>query len=94
MTVGYYVYYRVALDQSERARRVVGSLQEDVRRRTGVHGRLLRRRDDPTTWMEIYEGISDEQAFDASLADAVDRSGFSTLLAEGSGRITEIFGPF
>jgi len=94
MTVGYYVYYRVPLDQFGHARRVVESLQEDLHRRTGVSGRLLHRRDDPMTWMEVYEGITDEQGFDASLAGAVERCGFSSVLAEGSGRITEIFGPF
>ena len=93
MSPNYYVYYRVALDQAERARGVVEALQDDVFARTGVRGRLLHRRDDPATWMEIYEGISDEHAFDAALAAAVGRSGFSGMLAAGSRRITEIFGP-
>ena len=93
MTLGYYVYYRVAIDQAERAKRVVAALQQDVLALTGVRGRLLHRRDDPATWMEIYEGIADERAFDASLAAAVDRCAFSSVLAAGSQRITEIFGP-
>jgi hypothetical protein len=65
-----------------------------VLRQTGVRGRLMHRRDDPAPWMEIYEGISDEQAFDASLAAAVKRCGFSSVLAAGSQRVTEIFGSF
>jgi len=93
LTLGYYVYYRVALDQAERAQRVVAALQEEVLKRTGVRGRLLHRRDDPVTWMEIYEGIADERAFDASLAAAVERCAFPSVLAAGSQRITEIFGP-
>lgn len=94
MTVGYYVYYRVAPGEFERGKQLVGALQDEVRASTGVSGRLLRRRDDETTWMEIYEGVSDLQAFEASLVDAVERSGFASLLASGSTRITEIFGPF
>lgn len=94
MTVGYYVYYRVAPAQSEQAARVVALLQADVCSRTGVSGRLLRRRDDPTTWMEIYEGVSDEQGFDASLAAAVAQCGFSGVLSGDSRRITEVFGSF
>ena len=93
MSPNYYVYYRIALEQAGRARGVVAALQEDVQRQTGVGGRLMHRRDDPATWMEIYEGISDEPAFAASLAAAVERCGFSGVLAAGSQRITEIFGP-
>jgi hypothetical protein len=93
MSPNYYVYYRVALDQAEWARGVVAALQGDVLAQTGVRGRLMHRRDDAATWMEIYEGISDEQAFDASLAAAVERCGFSSVLAAGSQRVTEIFGP-
>lgn len=93
MTIGYYIYYRVALEQGERTKRVVAALQQDVFERTGVRGRVLQRRDDPATWMEIYEGIADERAFDASLAAATERCAFSAVLAPGSKRITEIFGP-
>lgn len=89
--LGYYIYYRIAADQAESARRIVAALQEDLRAQTGVSVRLLHRRDDPVTWMEIYEGVSDEQAFDASLAAAVERCAFSSVLAAGSRRVTEIF---
>ena len=91
--LGSYIYYRIAVDQTEIARRIVAALQEDLRGQTGVSGRLLHRRDDPATWMEVYEGISDERTFDASLAAAVDRCRFSSVLAAGSRRVTEIFGP-
>jgi len=93
MRLGYYIYYRIAADQAESARRIVAALQEDLRAQTGVSGRLLHRRDDPATWMEIYAGVSDEQEFDASLAAAVERCGFSSVLAAGSRRVTEIFVP-
>jgi hypothetical protein len=93
MTAGYYVYYRIQLDQAARVKRVVTALQQEVLALTGVRGRLLHRRDDPATWMEIYEGIADERAFDASLAAAVERCAFAGVLAAGSQRITEIFGP-
>jgi uncharacterized protein DUF4936 len=93
MTLGYYIYYRVASGQAERAKRVIEALQDDMFARTGVRGRLLHRRDDPATWMEIYEGISDEQVFDIALAAAVERCGFSGVLAAGSRRVSEKFGP-
>ena len=63
----YYIYYRVQADR-------VASLQDEVRQlfrvveaATGVRGRWMRRRDEPTTCMEVYEDVRDEQAFEALL---------------------------
>ena len=36
-----------------------------IERRCGVRGRWMRRRDDPSTYMEVYEGIQDAAAFEA-----------------------------
>ena len=33
----------------------------------GVTGRWMRRRDDPSTYMEVYEGVTDEPGFEALL---------------------------
>ena len=33
----------------------------------GVRGRWMRRRDDATTYMEVYEGVKDEAAFERLL---------------------------
>ena len=32
-----------------------------------MRGRWMRRRDDPTTYMEVYEGVADGKAFEALL---------------------------
>jgi hypothetical protein len=39
----------------------------EVERKCGVRGRWMRRRDDPATYMEVYEGVSDAAAFEALL---------------------------
>ncbi len=64
----YYVYYRVDAGR-------VASLQEEVRQllrsieaATGVRGRWMHRRDEPATYMEVYEDVRDEKAFEALLA--------------------------
>ena len=64
----YYIYYRVQADR-------VASLQDEVRQlfrvveaATGVRGRWMRRRDEPATYMEVYEDVRDEKAFEALLA--------------------------
>jgi len=38
-----------------------------IERECGVRGRWMRRRDDPSTYMEVYEGVEDGPAFEAVL---------------------------
>jgi Domain of unknown function (DUF4936) len=45
----------------------VQSLFDLVEKQCGVRGRWMRRRDDPETYMEVYEGVADEAAFEALL---------------------------
>ena len=63
----YYVYYRVDPAQLEELRVAIERLFRSIERETGVRGRWMHRRDDPTTYMEVYEGVPDEKAFDAVL---------------------------
>ena len=62
--MNYYVYYKVELSRLEEVRIAVKKLLADIERRCGVRGRWMRRRDDPATCMEVYEGVSDEKAFE------------------------------
>lgn len=64
----YYVYYRVDSDRVSVLRPQVERLFEQVQKQFGVRGRWMRRRDDPATYMEVYEGVADDAAFDALLA--------------------------
>lgn len=94
MSTSYYVYYRVPAVNAVRAREAVGALQRALSDATGIGGRLLRRRDDETTWMEIYEDVPDGARFETKLAELVERHGISALLAPGSSRKQEVFRPF
>ena len=94
MSSSYYVYYRVPAANAARARAAVGALQKDLSAATGVDGRLLRRRDDETTWMEIYEDVADGARFESKLAELAERHGIAALLAPGSSRKQEIFRGF
>lgn len=91
MTTHYYVYYRVAAGDDSRLQSAVVRMQEALRAETGIAGRLLRRRDDPDTWMEIYENVSDAERFEAALAAAAAREGLDALAP--SGRVVERFVP-
>jgi len=64
----YYVYYRVDAERVEAIRIAVGALFAAIERETGVCGSWMRRRDEATTFMEVYEGVADERAFEAVLA--------------------------
>ncbi len=63
----YYVYYRVDPARVEAVRHAVRALFDAIERATGVRGTWMRRRDEATTFMEVYEGVADERAFEAAL---------------------------
>ena len=67
----FYVWYTVTSDRSD-AVRAVAALIAAVEDETGVAGRVLARRDDASTWMEIYENVGDAAAFERAL-DALAR---------------------
>jgi hypothetical protein len=65
--LNYYVYYKVAPADVAKVTALVNELFQIVKSEFDVHGRWMRRRDDPTTYMEVYEGVRDEAAFEALL---------------------------
>lgn len=65
--MNYYVYYKMSEAQVRALSSSVEKLFETVKRETGVQGRWMRRRDDPSTYMEVYEGVRDEFGFEALL---------------------------
>ncbi|HZR71164.1 MAG TPA: DUF4936 family protein [Burkholderiales bacterium] len=91
MKLSYYIYYKVPRENAAAARAAVEKLQRDVAAATGVRGRLLRRRDDETTWMEIYEDVEDGAKLEAALDELARRHGVAALLSPGGGRRREVF---
>lgn len=63
----YYVYYRVEPARVAALRSQVERLFGIVEQAAGVRGRWMRRRDDPTTYMEVYEDVVDERVFESLL---------------------------
>jgi IMP cyclohydrolase len=64
----YYIYYRVDASRLPGLRAEVERLFGAVERATGVRGRWMRRHDKPDTYMEVYEDVRNEAAFEALLA--------------------------
>jgi hypothetical protein len=65
--LNYYVYYKLPAERVDEVRSLVEALFSAVEERCGVRGRWMRRRDDASTYMEVYEGVRDEAAFEALL---------------------------
>ena len=89
MALSYYVYYRV--NHASQATPLALELLAAMKQKTGIAGRVLRKRDDPATWMEIYEGVQDAPAFERSLAECVEATQFTGVLQSGSARHLECF---
>jgi hypothetical protein len=65
--LNYYVYYKVDVERLPALRLSVEELFRTVKAKFKIQGKWLRRRDDPSTYMEVYEGVGDAAAFDAFL---------------------------
>lgn len=91
MLLNYYIYYRVMPSEATRVRAVVDAVQSALRQDTGIAGRLLRRDDDPSTWMEIYEAVADPPLFEAALERLLAQHGFDGYMASDSRRHIERF---
>ena len=83
--MNYYVYYKVDVARLAEARAAVEKLFAAVEHDYGVRGRWMRRRDDPATYMEVYEGVRDGPAFEALMQREAARFGVPRRL--------EIFSP-
>lgn len=63
----YYVYYRVEAGRVASLQQQIRQLFRSIEAATGVRGRWMRRRDAPTTYMEVYEDVRDERVFETLL---------------------------
>jgi len=91
MPLNYYIYYRVTPSAEARARATIDAVQSALRRDTGIQGSLLRRDDDPSTWMEIYEDVAEPLRFEAELGRLLAQHGFDGCMASDSSRHIERF---
>lgn len=93
MSASVYVYYKVDPAQRAELRRAVEQLFLAIERSSGVRGHWQRRRDDPTTHMEVYRQVDELSSFEALLASECERLGIARYLAPGSVRRVETFVP-
>ena len=86
-----YVYYKVDAARFDELRQAVTSMFSALEGARGVRGRWLRRRDDPATYMEVYEGVRDSRRFEELLACESERHGLAAYLAARAARRAEVF---
>ena len=67
----YFVWYRVQHDDRD-TETAIRSMMSRLSCRSGVAGRLLKKRDEPRLWMEIYADVADAAGFERLLQQAVD----------------------
>jgi len=91
MPCSYYIYYRVDPAKTAVSEPRIRALLKDVRKATGISGRLMKKRGEPNLWMEVYENVAEEAKFEWELATAVDHLKVQELLAPGTPRHIEIF---
>ena len=75
--MNYYVYYKIPPERVAELRAAIEKLFTLIEKQSGVRGRWMHRRDDPATYMEVYEGVADEHAFEA----LIEREGAKLGLA-------------
>lgn len=88
MLAHYYIYYKVLSDDLETEHHI-RNMQVRLACRSSHAGKLLKRRDDPLTWMEVYEDVSDSAAFEQHLARTLTE--FDVAMFINGDRITECF---
>ncbi len=91
MALSYYIYYRVDAKNFATAKQRIQALLDGVRTTTGVSGRLLKKRDEPTLWMEVFENIKNSDNFERTLDRLVKELNATEFLQTGTGRHVECF---
>lgn len=70
-TFEYLIWYRVEKADEDTERAVRGMMAR-LGCRTGIRGRLMKKRGEPRLWLESYAGIEAPDDFDLRLRQAVD----------------------
>jgi hypothetical protein len=84
----YFVWYRVNSNDRD-TETALRSMMARLACRSGVSGRLLKKREEPRLWMEIYADVVDPVRFEHLLQQAVDE--FDVEMFIDGARRTECF---
>ena len=91
MPLNFYIYYRVEQAHAASLEPLIHAMQAVLWKQTGVAGRLLKKRDEPLLWMEVYENVAEAESFEETLTRVVEEYRIRQFLEPGSQRHTECF---
>ena len=91
MPLNFYIYYRVEQAHAASLEPLIHAMQAVLWKQTGVAGRLLKKRDEPLLWMEIYENVAEAGPFEDALMHEVEKYQVKQFVEAGSQRHTECF---
>ncbi len=81
MAYTYCVWYRVT-DDGPDTETVLRRMMARLACRTGIRGELMKKRDEPRLWMELYQGVTDAHGFESCLAQAADEYDVAMFVAD------------
>lgn len=87
----YYIYFRIPAERATDIANAIQRMQQIIQAQLGITGRLLKKRDEPNLWMEIYENLPEDSGFEAVLTLAEEQSGIAVLLGPEGQRHIECF---
>lgn len=82
MTFTYCVWYRLREPGNREAETVIRSMLARLACRTGITGRLLKKRDAPDTWMELYPDVTEPARFEPALTALAEQYDIEMFLAD------------
>ncbi|MBT9613220.1 MAG: DUF4936 family protein [Burkholderiales bacterium] len=87
----YYIYYQVNPERLLEADAAVKQIQYEMEAHFSIAGRLLKKRDEPMLWMEVYENVPSSTAFEAALKQVEDKTGIMQYMLGDGQRHLECF---
>lgn len=88
--MNFYVWYRVERDDADTETAVRGMMAR-LACRSGIAGQLLKKRDEPRLWMEVYPDVADPSGFERLMARKADEFDLGMFI-DGNRRV-EAFQP-
>lgn len=87
----YYIYFRIPAERATAITSAIQRMQQTIQAQLGITGRLLKKRNEPQLWMEVYENVPELSGFEDALKLAEEQSGITDLLGPQEQRHIECF---
>ena len=87
----YYIYFRIPAERAAAIETAIHHLQLAIKEQLGINGRLLKKRDEPNLWMEVYENLPEHSGFEDVLERLEAQIGIAELLGANEKRHIECF---